>query len=44
MKNRTDIYLYDILNAIELIKDFTKNIYSYNDYVDDIKTKSAVDN
>ncbi|MEI7424341.1 MAG: HepT-like ribonuclease domain-containing protein [Prolixibacteraceae bacterium] len=33
----------DILQAIELIEDFTNSITSYNDYVSDLKTQSAVE-
>ena len=33
----------DILQAIELIEDFTKSITSYTDYVSDLKTQSAVE-
>ena len=36
-------YLSDILQAIELIEDFTKSISSYADYVSDLKTQSAVE-
>jgi len=36
-------YLYDILKAIELIEEFTSSINSYNDYVSDLKTQSAVE-
>lgn len=36
-------YLSDILQAIELIEDFTKLIASYADYVSDLKTQSAVE-
>jgi len=35
--------LSDILQAIELIEDFTKLIASYTDYVNDLKTQSAVE-
>lgn len=35
--------LSDILNAIELIENFTLGINSFNDYILDIKTKSAVE-
>ncbi len=36
-------YLSDILHAIELIEDFTSKISSYNDYIADLKTQSAVE-
>ena len=36
-------YLYDILKAIELIEEFISTINSYNDYVNDLKTQSAVE-
>ena len=36
-------YLSDILQAIDLIKDFTKSISNYHDYVNDLKTQSAVE-
>lgn len=36
-------YLYDILRAIELIEEFTSAINSYDDYVSDLKTQSAVE-
>jgi uncharacterized protein with HEPN domain len=35
--------LSDILQAIYLIKDFTKSISNFNDYVNDLKTQSAVE-
>lgn len=36
-------YLSDIIQAIDLIEDFTKSVSSYNDYVNDLKTQSAVE-
>jgi len=36
-------YLSDIIKAIDLIEDFTKSISSYNDYINDLKTVSAVE-
>ncbi len=36
-------YLSDILQAIELIEDFTSLISDYEDYVNDLKTQSAVE-
>ena len=36
-------YLSDILNAIELIEDFTKSVSNYNEFLNDLKTRSAVE-
>ena len=36
-------YLSDILQAINLIDDFTSDISDFNDYVSDLKTQSAVE-
>jgi uncharacterized protein with HEPN domain len=36
-------YLYDILNAIDLIRFFTVEVTSFNAYTKDFKTKSAVE-
>lgn len=36
-------YLSDIIQAIELIEDFTRSTGSYADYVVDLKTQSAVE-
>ncbi len=36
-------YLDDIIRAIELIEDFTRNISSFSEYVNDLKTQSAVE-
>ncbi len=36
-------YLSDILKAIELIEDFTKITTSYNEFLNDLKTRSAVE-
>ena len=36
-------YLFDIQYAISLIEDFIKPINSFNDYLSDIKTQSAVE-
>jgi uncharacterized protein with HEPN domain len=36
-------YLSDIVLAINLIEDFTKDILNYKDYVTDLKTQSAVE-
>lgn len=36
-------YLSDIKQAIKLIEDFTASTYSFNDYLVDIKTQSAIE-
>jgi len=36
-------YLSDVVQAINLIDDFTKSVESFNDYIADIKTQSAVE-
>ena len=36
-------YLSDILQAIELIEDFTKSISTYDEFLNDLKTRSAVE-
>ena len=36
-------YLDDILYAITLIEEFTKEINSFTEYLNDVKTKSAVE-
>jgi uncharacterized protein with HEPN domain len=36
-------YLSDIIQAIDLIEDFTKSISNYNEYLNDLKTQSAVE-
>jgi len=36
-------YLYDILQAIELINQFTVAIHNFEDYQSDLKTQSAVE-
>ncbi len=36
-------YLSDIVHAIDLIEDFTKSTTSYNEYILDMKTQSAVE-
>jgi len=43
MKEKALKYLSDILQAIELIEDFTQSISNYDDYVKDLKTQSAVE-
>jgi len=36
-------YLSDISKAIELIEDFTKSVSDYNEFLNDLKTRSAVE-
>lgn len=36
-------YLSDIVNAVDLIEDFTKSISNYSEYIIDLKTQSAVE-
>ena len=36
-------YLVDILQAINLIEDFSKEITSFHEYQKDLKTKSAIE-
>jgi uncharacterized protein with HEPN domain len=36
-------YLFDIQSAISLIESFTQEINSYSQYLNDIKTRSAVE-
>ena len=43
MTDYTKKYLSDILQAIMLIEQFTSNISTYKDYVNDLKTQSAVE-
>jgi uncharacterized protein with HEPN domain len=43
MTERAQKYLYDILNAIELIELFSEGIDNFNAYRTDLKTKSAVE-
>ena len=43
MTEKGQKYLSDIIQAIDLIEDFTKSVSSYNDYVIDLKTQSAVE-
>ena len=43
MMERSNKYLYDILQAIALIEDFMANISGYEDYLSDLKTRSAVE-
>jgi len=41
--DRGQKYLSDILQAIELIEDFTESISNYNEFDEDFKTQSAVE-
>ncbi len=43
MELRSKKYLYDILNAIELIEKFMIEINSFANYSNDLKTQSAVE-
>lgn len=43
MMDKTKKYLSDILIAISLIEDFTKDINTFEKYSDDLKTQSAVE-
>ena len=43
MTDQRKKYLSDINSAIELIEDFVKNINSFSNYNNDIKTQSAVE-
>lgn len=43
MTERGKKYLHDILRSIELIESFMQGISSYDDYVNDDKTKGAVE-
>ena len=36
-------FLSDIINSIELIENFTKDLISFTDYEKDLKTKGAVE-
>ena len=43
MMDKQSKYLFDIQSAISLIELFTKDIISYEQYLNDIKTQSAVE-
>ncbi len=43
MKETELKYLTDILQAIELIEDFTKSVSNFSEYDQDLKTRSAVE-
>ena len=43
MTDQAKKYLSDVLQAIELIEQFTENTNDYNEYLLDLKTQSAVE-
>lgn len=43
MTEQAKKYLADIVQAIQLIEEFTVNILTFADYVGDLKTQSAVE-
>ena len=43
MNKKAEKYLVDILNSIELIEQFVPEKYSFTKYLNDIKTRSAVE-
>ena len=43
MTEKSPKYLSDILQAIELIEEFTKSIKGFDEYENDLKTQSAVE-
>jgi uncharacterized protein with HEPN domain len=43
MTDKAKKYLSDILLAVKLIEDFTNGIASFEEYQNDLKTKSAVE-
>ena len=43
MIERGKKYLSDILIAIEYVEEFVSDVNTYNDYQNDIRTKSAVE-
>ncbi|HLV23373.1 MAG TPA: HepT-like ribonuclease domain-containing protein [Moheibacter sp.] len=43
MNERVLKYLYDISNSIGLIEEFMSDIKSFDQYVNDLKTKNAVE-
>jgi uncharacterized protein with HEPN domain len=43
MTEKAQKYLYDILNAIELIELFSEGVDHFNAYRADLKTKSAIE-
>jgi uncharacterized protein with HEPN domain len=43
MTGKGQKYLSDVIQAIDLIEDFTKSMPNYGDYTSDLKTQSAVE-
>ena len=43
MMDRVSKYLFDIQSSISLIESFLKDINTFNDYQNDLKTQSAVE-
>jgi uncharacterized protein with HEPN domain len=43
MTEKESKFLYDIVNPINLIEDFTENTKSFKEYENNFKTKSAVE-
>lgn len=43
MTEKEKKFLSDIINSIELIENFTKDLKSFKDYEKDLKTKGAVE-
>jgi uncharacterized protein with HEPN domain len=43
MTEKEKKFLSDIINSIELIENFTKDLKSFTDYQKDLKTKGAVE-
>jgi uncharacterized protein with HEPN domain len=43
MTEKEKKFLSDIINSIELIESFTKDLKSFTDYEKDLKTKGAVE-
>ncbi len=43
MTEKEKKYLSDIINSIELIENFTKDLKSFTEYEKDLKTKGAVE-
>lgn len=43
MTEKEKKFLSDMLNSIELIEDFTRDLKSFTDYQKDLKTKGAVE-
>ncbi len=43
MTEKGQKYLSDIIQAIDLIEDFTKSVSGYKEYLKDLKTQSAVE-